>query len=77
MRKVMAYIHGLKVVGETWADEKNVQGEAIIVSEDRAIYNNKLCVATYNPFAGMWYVDDKYGVVKELTDSEVAEYVNA
>ena len=32
-----------------------------------AEYNGVRCTAIFNPFAGRFYVDDKYGVVKERT----------
>jgi hypothetical protein len=30
-----------------------------------ADYNGVKCTAVFNPFVGRYYVDDKYGVVKE------------
>jgi hypothetical protein len=30
-----------------------------------ADYNGVKCSAIYNPFVGRYYVDDKYGVIKE------------
>ena len=32
-----------------------------------AEYNGVKCSAIYNPFVNRYYVDDKYGVVKERT----------
>ena len=32
-----------------------------------AEYNGVRCTAIFNPFAGQFYVDDKYGVIKERT----------
>ena len=32
-----------------------------------AEYNGVRCTAIFNPFAGRFYVDDKYGVIKERT----------
>ena len=32
-----------------------------------AEYNGVRCTAMFNPFAGRFYVDDKYGVIKERT----------
>lgn len=57
--KALAMIHSL-----------NSTREALIVSfEDnnhcRAIFGNKLCSAIYNPFSGLFYVDDLYGVLEE------------
>jgi hypothetical protein len=33
-----------------------------------ADYNGVKCTAIFNPFSGRYYVDDKYGVVKELRE---------
>lgn len=30
-------------------------------------YNGVRCTAIFNPFAGRFYVDDKYGVIKDRT----------
>jgi hypothetical protein len=30
-----------------------------------ADYNGVKCTAIFNPFVGQYYVDDKYGVIKE------------
>ena len=30
-----------------------------------ADYNGVKCTAIFNPFSGRYYVDDKYGVIKE------------
>lgn len=32
-----------------------------------AEYGGVKCTAIFNPFAGRFYVDDKYGVIKERT----------
>ena len=45
--------------------------EVFIVKYDdanhvKAIYGNKLCMAVYNGFVGLFYVDDLYGVVDTL-----------
>ena len=29
------------------------------------MFGNKLCSAVYNPYTGMFYVDDIYGVIEE------------
>ena len=29
------------------------------------IYNDVKCAAIFNPFVGMLYADDKYGIIKE------------
>ena len=33
-----------------------------------ADYNGKKCTAIFNPFAGRYYVDDKYGVISDQRD---------
>ena len=62
--KCPCYIHSLK------KDGQNVLAEATILKKlgDNnylAEYNGVQCHALYNPFAGRYYVDDKYGVIKE------------
>ena len=32
-----------------------------------AEYNGVKCSAIYNPFSGRYYVDDKYGVIRDAT----------
>lgn len=32
-----------------------------------AEYNGVLCTAIFNPFAGRFYVDDKYGIIRDKT----------
>jgi len=32
-----------------------------------AEYNGVKCTAIFNPFVGRYYVDDKYGVIKDKT----------
>lgn len=39
------------------------------VNHCRAVFGSKLCTAVYNPYAGLFYVDDVYGVIEEW-DSE-------
>lgn len=39
------------------------------INHCRAVFGNKLCTAVYNPYAGLFYVDDVYGVIEEW-DSE-------
>lgn len=36
------------------------------VNHCKAVYDNKLCTAIYNTYNGMFYVDDKYGVLDTL-----------
>lgn len=59
MRKIQARIHSL---GGQFA-------ECTIVSEksDNYViveYRGVRCAAIYNPFAGCYYVDDVYGIIK-------------
>ncbi|MFR8872589.1 MAG: hypothetical protein ACLVHV_03415 [Oscillospiraceae bacterium] len=39
------------------------------INHCRAVFGNKLGTAVYNPYAGLFYVDDVYGVIEEW-DSE-------
>lgn len=60
-------IHSLKQ-GET-----NVLGEATIIkrlgdNDYLAEYDGVKCHAMFNPFVGRYYVDDKYGIIKEPTE---------
>jgi hypothetical protein len=58
------YIHSLKQ-GET-----NVLAEATIIkrlgdNDYLADYNGVKCHAMFNPFVGRYFVDDKYGIIRE------------
>lgn len=59
-----ALIHSL---GET-------RKELIVLHEDnnhcQAVYNHQLCTAIYNPFTGLYYVDDKYGVIESWNEEK-------
>lgn len=62
--KCECYIHSLK------QDGKHVLGEATIIkrlgdNDYLADYNGVKCHAIFNPFVGTYFVDDKYGVIKE------------
>jgi len=62
--RCQCFIHSLK------QDEKNVLGEAAIIkklgdNDYLAEYNGVKCHAIFNPFAGRYFVDDKYGVIRE------------
>lgn len=64
-RKVETYIHSLK----DKTNNRHVAAEAeIIEHKDNnnviAIYNGVKCTAIFNPFAGMYFVDDVYGRIK-------------
>lgn len=48
----------------------NAQGEATILHEKNnndviAEYNGKRCTAVFNPFVGLYYVDDIYGILPD------------
>ena len=63
MEKCECYIHSLKQ-GET-----HVLGEATILkrigdNDYLAEYNGVKCHAIFNPFAGRYFVDDVYGVIR-------------
>jgi len=58
------YIHSLQ------KDGKHVLGTATIVEKVGensyiAEYNGVKCTAMYNPFAGHFFVDDKYGIIHD------------
>lgn len=58
MEKVMACIHSLDgELGEVTIIEKR-QHDYIVD------YNGVRCTAIFNPFVGLFYADDKYGVIK-------------
>lgn len=58
--KVEAMIHSIGKKREVFVvkydDANNV----------KAIFDNKLCSAIYNTFNGLFYVDDKFGVIDTL-----------
>ena len=69
--KCECYVHSLKQFTEQ--GEKNVLAEATIIkrlgdNDYLAEYNGVKCHAIYNPFAGRYFVDDKYGVIKEQNE---------
>lgn len=56
---------------ETKAMVNSVQGLADVTilekvgdNQYHAKYKNLICTAIFNPFVGLYYVDDVYGVVK-------------
>lgn len=68
--KCECYIHSLK------QGEKNVLGEATILrrlgdNDYLADYNGVQCHAIFNPFAGQYFVDDKYGVIHDSRPHEL------
>ena len=63
METCECYIHSLK------KDGKHVLGQAKILkrlgdNDYLAEYNGVKCHAIFNPFAGRYFVDDVYGVVR-------------
>jgi len=67
--KCACYIHSLK------RDGKNVLAEATIIkrlgdNDYLADYNGVKCHAIFNPFVGRYFVDDKYGVIRESPERE-------
>jgi hypothetical protein len=62
--KTKAMVHSLNDL-----DEVN------IISEDGpnnvvAEYKGKRCTAIFNPFSGLYYVDDVYGVISDSKEKE-------
>ena len=69
MEKCECYIHSLK------QGEKHVLGEATIIkrlgdNDYLAEYNGVKCHAIFNPFAGRYFVDDVYGVIRSSPDRD-------
>lgn len=65
--KIKAYIHSLKDLGH----DRHVLGEAEIIKQigDNlylAEVNGVRCTAIFSFFTGAYYVDDVYGIRKEL-----------
>ncbi len=40
------------------------------VNHCKAVVDNKLCTAIYNHFTGLFYVDDKFGVIDSLNNEK-------
>lgn len=63
--KTLAHIHSLngslqevEIIGII---EDNTSSQTTYIAE----YNNIRCTAIYNCFASAYYVDDKYGIIKD------------
>ena len=70
MFKTTAFVHSLKSEGEVTILH-NVNNNDII-----ADYNGTRCTAIFNPFVGMFYVDDIYGVLPDQHKCPVCgEYI--
>ena len=59
MRKIQARIHSLDGQFDEVTIKSKKSDNDIIVD-----YNGVRCTAIYNVFAGCYYVDDVYGIVK-------------
>ena len=70
IEKCECYIHSLK------NGEKNVLAEATIIkrlgdNDYLAEYNGVKCHAIFNPYVGTYFVDDKYGIIKEPNEQKL------
>jgi len=58
--KIQAMVHSKKALDEVtileMRDNNNVTAE----------YQGKICTAIFNPFVCLYYVDDIYGVIKDV-----------
>lgn len=64
--KTEAMIHSLNSTKEVNIKEKVGDNQYI------AEYEGMLCTAIFNPFVGLYYVDDIYGVVSVYSNAEMA-----
>jgi len=62
--KCECYIHSLKKEGQSNLAEATII-KRLGDNDYLADYNGVKCHAIFNPFVGRYYVDDKYGVIKE------------
>ena len=62
--KCECYIHSLKKEGQSNLAEATIM-QRLGDNDYLAEYNGVKCHAIFNPFAGHYYVDDIYGVIKE------------
>lgn len=58
---------------EAMVNSTGKRKEVFIVGYDdvnhcKAVVDNKLCTAIYNTFTGLFYVDDKFGVIDKLNN---------
>lgn len=59
MRKVMAMVHSKDNLDEV---------EILLELSNNKVYalcEGNVCTAIFNPFVGLYYVDDKYGVLSD------------
>ena len=59
MFKTKAMVHSLKAQSEVTILHERGSNDVI------AEYGNKRCTAIFNPFVGLFYVDDIYGVLPD------------
>lgn len=65
-RTVRAMVHSLQALAEVTIISKKDNNHVI------AEYNGKRCTAVDNPYSGLFYVDDIYGVIPEsMTDEDL------
>ena len=46
------------------------------INHCQAVFGNKLCSAVYNPYVGIFFVDDVYGVIEEWNSENQKQEVN-
>ena len=69
IEKCQCYIHSLKKDGQSNLAEATII-KRLGDNDYLADYNGVKCHAIFNPFAGRYYVDDKYGVIRETPARE-------
>ena len=62
--KTMAHIHSLDgAMDEITVLDSKQDGQQVVYIVD---YKGVKCTAIFNLFAGAYYADDKYGIIKEV-----------
>ncbi len=65
-----AYIHSKKILGESYEEEKQVEGDIKILTDNgthgtcEVVESGVVCTFIRNAFNGRIYADDLYGIVK-------------
>lgn len=65
-----AYIHSKKVTGDSYEEERNVEGDIEILTDNgsrgtcKVVETGVICTFIRNAFNGRIYADDLYGIVK-------------
>ena len=67
--KCECVIHSLKAEGQSNLAEATII-KRLGENDYLADYNGVKCHAIFNPFVGRYYVDDKYGVIREPSPQE-------